>query len=295
MNMITDCYTLNNGMKLPCIGFGTCRTTDDAGKQAILSAIRAGYRFFDTASFYATERVLGDAIRESGLPREDFIIETKLWISEMGYDNAKAAFARSLERLQTDYVDLYLIHWPRRTGADDEDWKQLDLDTWRAMEELVDEGKIRALGCSNFLPHHLENLLTHARIKPVVDQLELHPGYSQEAAVAFCLANDIVPIAWSPLGRGRDAALAGNNILERLAKKYDRSAAQICLRFLLQKGILPIPKAASPEHIAANAAVFDFTLSDEDVWMLSCMPQTTWLGEHPDFVIPTNKPFPDAQ
>ena len=182
----------------------------------------------------------------------------------MGYANAKKALAASLERLQMDYVDLYMIHWPRQTGADDENWKELDLETWRALEEMVDEGKVRALGCSNFLPHHLQNLLDHCRIKPVVDQLELHPGYSQEAAVAFCKANDIVPMAWSPLGRGRENALAGNAILDRLAKKYDRSIAQI----------------------------FDFALSDDDVWMLSCMPQTTWLGEHPDFMIPDKKSNP---
>ena len=292
MNSIQDCYTLNNGMKLPCVGFGTYQTINGDGKAIILDAIRAGYRFFDAASLYETERALGAAIKESGLPREDFIIETKLWIDEMGYANAKKALAASLERLQMDYVDLYMIHWPRQTGADDENWKKLDLETWRAMEEMVDEGKVRALGCSNFLPHHLQNLLDNCRIKPVVDQLELHPGYSQEAAVAFCKANDIVPMAWSPLGRGRENALAGNAILDRLAKKYDRSIAQICLRFLVQKGILPIPKASSYEHMTANAQIFDFALSDDDVWMLSCMPQTTWLGEHPDFMIPDKKSNP---
>ena len=260
MNSIQDCYTLNNGMKLPCVGFGTYQTINGDGKAIILDAIRAGYRFFDAASLYETERALGAAIKESGLPREDFIIETKLWIDEMGYENAKKALAASLERLQMDYVDLYMIHWPRQTGADDENWKALDLETWRALEEMVDEGKVRALGCSNFLPHHLQNLLDHCRIKPVVDQLE--------------------------------HALAGNAILDRLAKKYDRSIAQICLRFLVQKGILPIPKASSYEHMTANAQIFDFALSDDDVWMLSCMPQTTWLGEHPDFVIPDKKSNP---
>lgn len=293
MNSIRDCYTLNNGMPLPCLGFGTCKTVNDNGKTVILDAIRAGYRFLDTASLYGTERALGTAVKESGLPREDFMIETKLWIDELGYDNARRAFSESLQRLQMDYVDLYLIHWPRQTGAEDEEWKKLDLETWRALEELVDEGKVRAIGCSNFLPHHLDNLLEHCRIKPVVDQLELHPGYSQEAAVAFCKANDIVPMAWSPLGRGRENALAGNAILGRLAKKYDRSLAQICLRFLLQKGILPIPKASSYEHMKANMEIFDFALSEEDMWMLSCMPQTTWLGEHPDFAIPNKKRDPN--
>lgn len=286
-------YTLNNGMKLPRIGFGTYQTTAASGKAAILNAIRAGYRFFDTASLYETERILGEAIKESGLPRKEFIIETKLWIDEMGYKNAKQALAASLERLQMDYVDLYLIHWPRQTGSVDEDWKTLDLETWRALEDLVDAGKVRAIGCSNFLPHHLQHLLAHCRIKPVVDQLELHVGYSQEAAVAFCQANDIVPMAWSPLGRGREQTVIGNALLEQLTKKYDRSSAQISLRFLVQKGILPIPKASSYEHSKANAEIFDFSLSEEELWALSCMPQTTWLGEHPDFVIPKKKSNPN--
>ena len=293
MNTINDCYTLNNGMKLPCLGFGTYNEKDGDNLEIIRGAIRSGYRFFDTASIYETERVLGEAVKESGIPREEFIIETKCWVDELGYDGAKKAFEASLERLQMGYVDLYLMHWPRQTGAEDEDWKRLDKETWRALEELQASGRVKAIGCSNFLPHHLENLLEDCRVRPVVDQLELHPGYSQEAAVAYCLAHDIRPMAWSPLGRGRDNALAGNAILEKLAKKYGKSIPQINLRFLVQKGIVPIPKASTPEHMKANMDIFDFCLSDEDLWMLTCMPQTTWLGEHPDFCIPTRKSNPN--
>lgn len=293
MEKITDKCTLGNGMVIPCPGFGTYKVTGGDSVAVIRTAIEEGYRFFDTASLYETERFLGQAVRESGIPRSEFIIETKLWTDEMGYEGAKKALKASLERLQMDYVDLYFIHWPRQTGADDEDWKTLDIETWRAMEEMVDEGKIRALGCSNFLPHHLENLLAHCRIRPAADQLELHPGHSQEAAVAYCLEHNIRPMAWSPLGRARDNGQAANGLLEKLAKKYGKSSSQISLRFLIQKGILPIPKASSVEHMRSNRDIFDFSLTDEEVWMISCMPQTTWLGEHPDFKLPSKKSNPD--
>ena len=284
-------YTLSDGSRLPKIGFGTYKTVGEEGVRAIRSAIAAGYRFFDTASLYETERALGRAIQESGLPREDFIIETKLWIDEMGYSGAKEALDRSLRRLGMDYVDLYMIHWPRETGAVDEDWKARDAETWRAMEEAVDAGKVKRLGGSNFLPHHLENILVNCRIRPVADQLELHPGYSQEAAVAYCHGKGILPMAWSPLARGRETGVEG--ILQLIAEKYGKTPQQVSLRFLLQKGILPIPKALTEAHIRANLEVFDFSLTEEEMWTLSCMPQTAWLGEHPDFSIPKKKSNPE--
>ena len=262
-------------------------------RKIVLQAIECGYRFFDTASLYETERSLGNALIESGISRSEVIIETKLWIDEMGAENVEKAFERSINRLQTDYVDIYMIHWPRQTGKDDEKWKTLDIETWQAMEKLVEKGKVKRLGLSNFLPHHLKNILDNCKIRPVVDQLEIHPGYSQEKAVAYCLDNDVLPMAWSPLGRGRENATIGNSILVRLAGKYGKSVQQINLRFLLQKGILPIPKASTPEHMRSNMEVFDFELSEDDVSMLSCMPQTAWLGEHPDFVIPDRKSNPD--
>ena len=285
-------YTLSDGLKIPKIGFGTYNEEFSDNKAVILKAIECGYRFFDTASLYETERSLGNALKESGIARTDVIIETKLWIDEMGAENVRKAFEKSLNRLQTDYIDIYMIHWPRQTGTDDEKWKELDAETWVAMERLVRQGKVKHLGLSNFLPHHLKNILEKSSIKPVVDQLELHPGYSQEAAVAFCKANDVLPMAWSPLGRGRENATIGNAILVRLAEKYGKSIQQINLRFLLQKGILPIPKASSEAHMKANLEVFDFELSEDDMSMLSYMPQTAWLGEHPDFVIPTRKSNP---
>ncbi len=289
---MNEFYTLNDGFKIPKIGFGTYNEEFADNKAVILQAIECGYRFFDTASLYETERSLGNALKESGIARQDVIIETKLWIDEMGAENVKIAFDKSLNRLQTDYIDIYMMHWPRQTGADDEKWKELDVETWMAMESIVRQGKVKRLGLSNFLPHHLKNILENCTIKPVVDQLELHPGYSQEAAVAFCKANDVLPMAWSPLGRGRENATIGNAILVRLAEKYGKSIQQINLRFLLQKGILPIPKASSVSHMKANLEVFDFELSEDDMAMLSYMPQTAWLGEHPDFVIPDRKSNP---
>ena len=290
---MTEFYTLNDGTKIPKIGFGTYNEEFADNKAAILSAIECGYRFFDTASLYETERSLGNALKESGIDRSDVIIETKLWIDEMGADNARKALEKSLNRLMTDYVDIYMIHWPRRTGADDEAWKELDIETWKAMEEMVKEGKVRRLGLSNFLPHHLKNILENCSVRPVADQLELHPGYSQEAAVAYCKENDVLPMAWSPLGRGRENATIGNSVLVRLSKKYGKSIQQTNLRFLLQKGILPIPKASSAEHMKANLNVFDLELSEDDISILSNMPQTAWLGEHPDFHIPDRKSNPD--
>ncbi len=286
---MNEFYTLSDGLKIPKIGFGTYNEEFADNKAVILDSIECGYRFFDTASLYETERSLGNALKESGIPRTDVIIETKLWIDEMGADNVRKAFEKSLNRLQTDYIDIYMIHWPRQTGEADENWRELDIKTWKAMEEMVDSGRVGRLGLSNFLPHHLENILDGCRIRPVVDQLELHPGYSQEAAVAYCKEKDVLPMAWSPLGRGRENATIGNSILVKLAEKYGRSIQQINLRFLLQKGILPIPKASSKEHMEANLNVFDFELSKEDISMLTCMPQTAWLGEHPDFVIPDRK------
>ena len=289
---MNEFYTLNDGFKIPKIGFGTYNEEFADNKGTILQAIECGYRFFDTASLYETERSLGNALKESGIARKDVIIETKLWIDEMGANNVGKALDKSLNRLQTDYIDIYMMHWPRQTGADDENWKHLDAETWKAMEDFVRQGKVKRLGLSNFLPHHLKNILKNCTIKPVVDQLELHPGYSQEAAVAFCTQNDVLPMAWSPLGRGRENATIGNSILVRLSKKYGKSIQQVNLRFLLQKGILPIPKASSVEHMKANLDVFDFELSEDDVSMLSYMPQTAWLGEHPDFVIPDRKSNP---
>ena len=282
MKSINDTYTLSNGQQIPCLGFGTYNPTGGDNVKIIQTAIEAGYRYFDTASKYETERDLGRALKESGIDRKEFFIASKAWIDEMGYDATKQALERTLNRLQTDYLDLYLIHWPRR-AEDDSDWKERGIETWRAMEELYAEGKIKGIGLSNFLPHHMKNILLNCKIKPVTNQLEVHPGYTQEAAVTYCKQNTVAVQAWSPLGRAR---LLENPLLVELAKKYGKKPVQISLRFLLQKNIIPLVKASGMERMKENMDIFDFEMDREDMWILECMPQTAWSGEHPDFVIP---------
>lgn len=282
MNSINDTCLLSNGLEIPCMGFGTFNPAGGDNSKIIQTAIEAGYRYFDTASVYETERALGQAIKESGLNRTEFYIASKVWIDEMGYAGTKQALERTLNRLQVDYLDLYLIHWPRQ-AENDTNWKQRDLETWCAMEELHSQGKIKSLGLSNFLPHHMKNIVENCQVMPVANQLEVHPGYLQETAVAYSKRNKVLVQAWSPLGRSQ---LLQSPVLPKMAAKYGKSAAQLCLRFLVQKGIVPIVKASTAERMKENMDIFDFEISWEDMSVLEGMPQTAWSGEHPDFVIP---------
>ena len=271
-------FTLSNGVEIPAVGYGTYLTSEkDDG--TVAAALAAGYRHFDTASFYGTEQALGDALKAAGVPREELFLTSKLWKDEMGYENALAAFERSLQKLGTDYLDLYLIHWPRTDDLTAE-WRQLDRDTWRALEELYRAGRVRAIGVSNFLPHHLRSLMKTAEVMPMVNQIEFHPGYPQTYTVEFCKAHGILPEAWSPLGRTRvlqDERLAG------IAAKYGKSVAQLCVRFALQCGVAPLPKSSSPARMQANLDVFDFVISDEDMDRILTLPQFGWSGLHPDY------------
>lgn len=271
-------FTLSNGVEIPAVGYGTYLTSEkDDG--TVAAALAAGYRHFDTASFYDTEQALGDALKAAGVPREELFLTSKLWKDEMGYENALAAFERSLQKLGTDYLDLYLIHWPRTDDLTAE-WRQLDRDTWRALEELYRAGRVRSIGVSNFLPHHLRNLMETAEIAPMVNQIEFHPGYPQTWNVEFCKAHGILPEAWSPLGRTRvlqDERLAG------IAAKYGKTVAQLCVRFALQCGVVPLPKSSSPARMQANLDVFDFVISDEDMDRILTLPQFGWSGLHPDY------------
>lgn len=271
-------YILNNGVEIPAIAFGTYKAADGKSADVIRAAIEAGYRYFDTASFYGTETYLAQAVRESGISRDEIFIASKLWKTEMGYENVKYAFERSLDKLNTDYLDLYLIHWPL-PDPEYKDWKQLDKETWRAMEELYQAGKVRAIGLSNFLPHHIDNILEDCTVRPAVDQIEYHPGYSQEAAVQYCKERNILVQAWSPIGRQR--VLEEPLVLE-LAGKYAVSPAQICLKFAAQRGIIPLPKSSSVERMKENLDLYSFEMEREDIWRLATMPQAGWSGEHPD-------------
>ncbi len=279
MKSIQDCYELNNGVKIPCVGFGTYLATDGCGIEGIKKALEAGYRYLDTAAFYENEEEIAEAIAQSNVKREELFLSSKVWKTNLGYENVKREFAKSLERLKTDYLDLYLIHWPLPEAGYAE-WKQLDIDSWKALEELYMEGKVRAIGLSNFLPHHIENLLQNTEICPAVDQLEFHPGHTQEITVDYCKKHDILVQAWSPLGRRR---VLEHSLLLELAEKYHVSAAQICIRYALQRETLPIPKASSFERMKENQDVFGFEITAEDMYRIGTMQPVGWSGEHPDF------------
>ena len=231
-----DRITLRNGYGIPCLGFGTWKMPDgEVGIDAVHQALHDGYRHIDTAAAYENEGTVGKALASGDVSREDLFITTKVWNSDRGYDATLKAFEKSLDRLHLDYVDLYLIHWPAAEHRD-ANWKSTNADTWRALESLYLDGKVRAIGVSNFKPEHLEPLMDTAQILPMVDQIEFHPGYVQWETVEFCRASQILVEAWSPLGRQR---LADDPLLAELAGKYGVSQAQICLRFALDCGVVP--------------------------------------------------------
>lgn len=267
-------FELNNGLKFPALGFGTYK----ASRESMSLAIEAGYRYFDTASFYGNEKLLGQAVSQSGIPRAELFIASKVWKTELGYENTLAAFERSLEALGTDYLDVYLIHWPRPDSVR-QDWRELDLQTWRAMEELYHQGKIRALGLSNFHPIHAENILAKCEVMPSVAQLEFHPGYMQTFASGYFQAKGILVQAWSPAARGR---ILDDELIVELAAKYGVSPVQVCLRFCVQEGVMALPKASSMERLKENLESLKFELSSEDMMRLENMPPMGWSGEHPD-------------
>ncbi|MGN1400160.1 MAG: aldo/keto reductase [Bacillus sp. (in: firmicutes)] len=277
---LTSTYTLHNGVAIPRVGFGTWQTPDgDVAKVSVLSAIENGYRHIDTAAVYGNEQSIGNAIKESGVKREDLFITSKLWASERGYETTLAAFEETMKKLDLEYLDLYLIHWPAKKG--NEGWEQENNDTWRAFEKLYKEGRIKAIGVSNFMVHHLEALMEHAEIKPMVNQIEFHPGQMQTEVAEYCKQNDILVEAWSPLGTGR---MLNNEQLISIAEKYNKSVAQLCIRWCLQNDVLPLPKSVTPSRITENADVFDFEISAEDMKTINEMPYFGGSGLDPDNV-----------
>ncbi|MCR4647733.1 MAG: aldo/keto reductase [Lachnospiraceae bacterium] len=273
-------FKLSNGIELPGIGYGTYLSTEGSkGDEAIRMALEAGYRYLDTASFYKNEEEVGKAVRESGIPREEIMTASKIWKTEMGYENTLKAFENSMERLGFDYLDVYLIHWPYNELSN-ADWKETIRETWTAMEKLYEEGKVKAIGVSNFLPHHLDVILNDCKIKPMVNQLELHVGYMQTVAVEYSKKHGIVIQAWSPLGRKR---IMEEETVVKMAEKYKKSVAEFLLGFLYQQDIMVLPKASNMERIKENLLIDDFTIDDEDMKFLLCLPQIGWSGEHPDF------------
>lgn len=264
-------YLLNNGVKIPVLGFGTWKAQDgEEAYQAVLAALKAGYRYIDTAAVYKNEESVGRAIKDSGLAREELFITTKLWNGNHTYEEAQAAFARSMERLGLDYLDLYLIHWPNpKPLREDGAWKKRNAEVWRAMEDLYEAGKIRAIGVSNFLPHHLEALLETARITPAVNQIRLAPGVYQTEVVDFCRERGILLEAWGPFGQGE---LFQNPVVQAVADKYGKTIAQVALAWSLQEGFLPLPKSVTPSRIASNLDCFDIELDAADMELLKSIP-----------------------
>ncbi|MCM1477074.1 MAG: aldo/keto reductase [Bacteroides sp.] len=274
-------FILNNGIHIPAIGFGTWQTPDGSiAIEAVKCALDNGYRHIDTAAAYNNEKSVGEGIAQSGIPREELFVTSKVWNTERGYDSTLRAFDKSCSDLGLDYLDLYLIHWPAVENQFS-DWKEINAATWKAMVELYKQGRIRSIGVSNFMPHHLEALMADAELMPMVNQIEFHPGFMQKQCVDFCEKNSILVEAWSPLGRGR---VLNNELLLSLADKYGKTVAQICIRWALQHGVLPLPKSITTSRIKENIEVFDFEISKDDILKIDNMGQCGESGLDPDTI-----------
>lgn len=274
-------YTLKDGNKIPVIGFGTWQAENgDIAKQAVKSALESGYRHIDTAMIYGNETSVGEAIKESGIPRDELFVTTKLWNHDHSYDKAKQAINESLERLGLDYLDLYLIHWPNPIDYR-ENWKEANAGAWKAMEEAVDEGKIKSIGVSNFLIHHLKALEETAVIQPVINQIYLNPSDQQHEIVDYCRNKGIILEAYSPLGTGDIFKLKE---LEEIAETHNKTVAQVVLRWSLQKGFLPLPKSVTPSRIKENIELFDFELSEFDMGLIDALQGKAGSARNPDEV-----------
>lgn len=268
---LNSTITLNNGVEMPRFGLGVFQSGQGSETEnAVRWALEAGYKAIDTAAIYGNEAEVGKIVRSGVVPREDVFVTSKIWTSDFGYESAKAAFDQSMERLGLDYVDLYLIHWPTQG------WQ----NTWRALEEIYTQtDRVRAIGVSNFLKHHMEEILNIAEVKPMVNQIETHPYLQQPELHAFCLENDIPTTAWSPIMKGR--VLDVPELVE-IGKKYDKSAVQVTLRWLLQKDIIVIPKSVKKERIESNADIFDFELNDDDMAAIDALDKDERIGPNPD-------------
>jgi 2,5-diketo-D-gluconate reductase A len=253
--------TLNNGVEMPILGFGVYQMSDmEECERSVLDALGAGYRLIDTASAYANEEAVGKAIRGSGVAREQIFITTKLWVSDAGYDRAKKAFERSLQRLHLDYLDLYLIHQPYGDVY----------GSWRAIEELYRERRIRAIGVSNFHPDRVLDLILHNEVTPAINQIETHPFHQQVETQRFLQENNVQIESWGPFAEGKNNIFQ-NELLRSIAGKYNKTVAQVILRWLIQRGVIAIPKSVRKERIVENFAIFDFELSPEDMTAISSL------------------------
>lgn len=268
---LQDTVTLNNNVKMPGFGLGVYKVEDgETVIDAVSSALSVGYRLIDTAGFYDNEEGVGQAIHESGIPRDEIFVTSKVWNDNQGYESTLQAFDESLKKLNLDYMDLYLIHWPV-SGKFKE--------TWRAMEKLYQEGRVRAIGVSNFHVHHLQELLKDAEVTPAVNQIEFHPHLTQDDVLNFCKENQIQMQAWSPLKKGR---IFEDPQLVEIANKYNKTVPQVILRWDIQKGVATIPKTINKNRMVENAAIFDFELTSEEVEQITNMNKNERTGSNPD-------------
>lgn len=274
INSLQETVTLNNGVQMPGFGLGVFQIPNDQTAAAVASAIQQGYRLIDTAQVYGNESGTGQGIQQglaaSGLTRDDLFVTSKVWNEYLSYDQTIAAYNDSLEQLGLDYLDLYLIHWPGKDAYQ---------ESWRALEDLYLAGKIKAIGVSNFEPHHYQDLLATARVKPVINQVEIHPLLTQEPLRQLAARKDFKLQAWSPLAQGQ---LFGNSVMEDLARKYGKSVAQLILKWDVQRDVLVITKSTKPARIAANADIFDFTISADDLAAIDALNAEVRVGPDPD-------------
>ncbi|MFD6209430.1 aldo/keto reductase [Peribacillus sp. NPDC060253] len=268
---IGETITLHNGVQMPQLGFGVFKVKNgNETVESVKKAIEVGYRAIDTAAIYENEEGVGQAISECGVPRDELFITSKVWNTEQGYESTLQAFDASLKRLGLEYLDLYLIHWPG---------KDKYLETWKALEKLYKDGKVKSIGVSNFHVHHLENLLANCEVKPVVNQIELHPLLTQVEIREYCAKHEIKVEAWSPLGRGN---LLEEPTINHIAKKHGKSSAQVLIRWHLQHDIVVIPKSITPSRIEENAEVFDFSLSLNEMNQIDALNKNERFGSNPD-------------
>jgi diketogulonate reductase-like aldo/keto reductase len=271
VNGLQEGPVLNNGVKMPWVGLGVWQVSEgEVVERAVKTAIAAGYRSIDTAAVYGNERGVGNAIRESGIPREQLFITTKVWNADQGYDSTLKAFEESRKKLGLDVVDLYLVHWPVKGKYK---------ETWKALVKLYKDGLVRAIGVSNFQVHHLKDIIDDSGVVPAVNQVEYHPRLAQKELLRFCKETGIQMEAWSPLMQGR---YHDHPVLTELAAKHGKSPAQIVLRWDIQNGVVTIPKSTNEQRIRENAAIFDFELSDEDMAKIDTMNVDERIGPDPD-------------
>lgn len=262
-------YKLSNGLEIPSIAFGTWKfLNNDETSQIIANAIESGYRYIDTAKSYGNEKSVGKGIKNANINREDIIIGGKLWNDDRGYDNIIKACNRTIETLDCNYLDIYLVHWPA-SKAVHENWEEINAETWKAMEYLYNSGIVKAIGVCNFKINQLEALFKSADIKPMINQIECHPGFVQQEIIEFCKKQNILVEAWSPLGSGK---LMKKEQLKEIARKYNKDVAQICIKWCLQNGVLPLPKTSDKERMKSNLNIFDFEISQEDMEILNNLP-----------------------